>query len=140
MKEANKPLKILIADDDSDDLGFLNFLFQHHNSFEVIGLARSGEHVLDEILNKKIQPDILLIDRYMPTLTGTETVEKLWEAAAIPNANIFIISSIINIEEQERLKQYPRINFLAKPVTLQEINELPDKMLGKMNIKSPNII
>ncbi|MDI1317371.1 response regulator [Flavobacterium sp.] len=131
--ELHKPLTIIIADDDQDDIELLHFSFNQNDKFEIVGCFDSGTEVLEEIITKGKIPDILIIDMYMPILTGTEIVNKLVESGVAPNMNSFIISTIINTTEQQNYIENASIHFVKKPVTLVEINDFPGIVLECLN-------
>lgn len=126
--ELYPPLKIFIADDDADDREFLRFLFQKNDRFEILGCYDSGQEVIDQI-NKGNAPDILLIDMYMPKMTGTEVLAQLIEEGKSLNLFVFVISTTINENQQEKFSHHPRVKFLAKPTTLAQLNDLPGTLL-----------
>jgi FixJ family two-component response regulator len=132
--KSNKPLTLIIVDDDFEDRELLKFLFNQNEKFELIGCFDSGEDVLEEIINKKNIPDILLMDMYMPIMTGTDVVMKLEYSAVAPEMNIFIISTAINIVEQDKLLHNPYIKFLKKPVSLADIHDLPGLILERLDM------
>ena len=132
--ELDRPLTITIADDDEDDRELLKFLFNQNEKFELIGCFDSGVEVVKEIMVKKNIPDILLIDMYMPLLTGSEVVKKLEESNISPNMNKFIISTQINSAEQNKYINNPMVKFIKKPVTLAEINDLPGIILDSLHL------
>lgn len=131
-----KPLTIIIADDDDDDRELLIFLFNQNEKFEVIGYFDSGIEAIKEIMVKKNIPDILLIDMYMPLLTGTEVVKKLIDSEAAPDMHKFVISTQINTSEQNKYLDNPTVKFLKKPVSLVEINDLPGIILECLQLKN----
>lgn len=135
-----KPLKILVADNDSSDLEFLTFLFNANASFKIVGSLSNGAQVLEEILVKKNIPDILLIDMQMSTMTGIEVVELLLEKKLFPNMFIFVISSTIHGSYQEKYENNQWINFLLKPNNLIEKNDLPGLLMECMNFENHNKI
>ncbi len=128
-----KPLTVIIADDDQDDLELLQFLFSKNENFELIGCFDSGIKVIEAIVTNGNVPDILLIDMYMPIYTGTEVVNKLFESGVAPNMNSFIISTTINTTEQDNYSENVTVQFLKKPVSLIEINDLPGIVLECLN-------
>ncbi len=128
-----KPLTIIIADDDQDDLELLQFLFSKNENFELIGCFDSGIKVIEEIITNRNVPDILIIDMYMPIYTGTEVVNKLIETGVAPNMSSFIISTTINTTEKDNYSENVTVQFLKKPVTLIEINDLPGIVLECLN-------
>lgn len=134
--ELYKPLTIMIADDDQDDKELLQFLFDKNDHFELLGCFDSGIEVIEEIVEKGNIPDILIIDMYMPFLTGTEVVHKLQESGVVHNMNTFVISTTINLTEQEKYLENPSVKFIKKPVTLVEINDLPGIILESLNFRN----
>lgn len=133
---SDKPLTIIIADDDEDDRELLKFLFNQNEKFELIGCYNSGIETIKEIMVKKIIPDVLLIDMYMPILTGTEVVKKLEESEMVPDMYKFIISTQINTAEQNKYLNNPSVIFIQKPVTLPEINDLPGIILDTLHVRN----
>jgi FixJ family two-component response regulator len=130
--ERDKPLTIIIADDDEDDRELLKFLFNQNEKFELIGCYDSGIDAIKEIMIEKHVPDILIIDMYMPLLNGTEVIKKIEESNAAPAMTKFIISTSINITEQVKYISNPSVKFIKKPVTLAEINDLPGIILESL--------
>lgn len=130
---STKPLTIMIADDDFDDRELLKFLFNQNEKFEILGCFNLGSEVIDEIITKKNIPDILLIDMYMPMISGTEVIMQLEESGLVKDTTKFIISTTINTTEEEKLINNPSVKFLKKPVTLVEINDLPGIILEHLN-------
>ena len=128
-----KPLTVIIVDDDQDDLELLQFLFSKNEKFELIGCFDSGIKVIEAIVTNGNVPDILLIDMYMPIYTGTEVVNKLIESGVAPNMSSFIISTTINTTEQDNYSENVTVQFLKKPVSLIEINDLPGIVLECLN-------
>lgn len=129
-------LKIIIADDDSDDLEYLRFLFDKHDSFEIVKTVNSAFDVIDTIENEII-PDLLLTDFYMPMMTGSELTHYLNERGVAPNMHIFIISTVINEAHQQKFSDNPKVHFLMKPSNLLEINNVPGTILEKIGVENP---
>lgn len=132
--ESDKPLTIIIADDDEDDRELLKFLFNHNEKFELIGCFDSGVEIVKEVMVRKNIPDVLIIDMYMPLLTGSEVVKKIEESNTAPRMSKFIISTQINSSEQNKFLNNPMVKFIKKPVTLAEINDLPGLLLESLNL------
>ena len=60
--------KILIVDDTTELLFFLDYIFQR-NEFEVVTAANGKDAIR---LAKEIEPDVLLVDVMMPGIDGLE--------------------------------------------------------------------
>ncbi|MFA6273950.1 MAG: response regulator [Candidatus Paceibacterota bacterium] len=132
----DKPLRIVVADDDEDDREVLRFLFNQNDKFELVGCFDSGIDVVKEIMVRKNIPDILLIDMYMPLLTGTEVVKKLIDSNAAPDMYKFVISTQINTAEQNKYLDNPTVRFLKKPTSLVEINDLQGFILETLDLRN----
>lgn len=126
------PFSIMIADDDDEDRELFRAIFEQDKRFTLTGLLTSGVEVFDEVSRKKNIPDVLLIDMYMPHFTGVDVVKALSELHAAPTMFKFVISTTSNISENESQLNSPYIVFLKKPVTTQEIADLPELMLRYM--------
>lgn len=132
----NKPLTIMIADDDEDDRDTLTSLFEQNENFELVHCFESGIDAIKEIMVKKNIPDVLLIDMYMPMLTGAEIVKKIEESGIAPNMHKFVVSTTINSAEQNRYIDNPTVKFIRKPFSEKEINDLPNIILEHFNTKT----
>lgn len=135
--ELDKPLTIIIADDDIDDRELLKFLFNQNVKFELIGCYDSGIEAVKEIMINKNIPDVLLIDMYMPLLSGTEVVMKIEESNVAPNMSKFIISTTINSTEQHKFVNNKSVKFIEKPISLADLNDLPGLILDTLNLDNP---
>lgn len=129
MDQQNK-FSIVVADDDDEDRAMFKEIFEHHEKFTLTGCLVSGVEVFDEIIRKKNIPDVLLVDMYMPYFTGIDIVKALEEMHVAMTTYKFIISTTVNIAENEAQLHSPYIVFLKKPVSVQEINALPGIILG----------
>src|SRR6218665_265639 len=129
----NKPLTIMVADDDEDDRELLTSLFNENEKFELLYCFESGIDAIKEIMVKKHIPDILLIDMYMPMLTGSEIVKKLEESETAPNTYKFVLSTTINSAEENKYMDNPKVKFIKKPASLEDVNALPNIILEYFN-------
>lgn len=133
--EYHNPFTIIIADDDSEDRELFRELFEQHQDFTLLACLSSGIQVFDEVSRKKNVPDILLLDMYMPHFTGVDVVKALEELNAAPLSFKVVISTADLIPEMERFKGNPYIVLIKKPVTVAEINALPNRLLEYLRRK-----
>ena len=129
-------INIIIADNNQEDRELLKFLFNASKSFELIGSFDNGLDVIEEILTKKNVPDVLLINRDMPFISGIDILEKLEQSVSVSSMYKFIISTTINPSDKKKNLDNPSINFVKKPVTLVEINDLPGIILDTLNLSN----
>lgn len=130
--EPHIPYSILVADDDDEDRDLFDEIFRRDERFRLMRIVESGAEVLDEVSRKKHVPDVLLVDMYMPDLTGVDIVKALEELHAAPTTYKFIISTTNNIAENEPVLHSPYIIFLKKPGSREEIHALPGLIVQHM--------
>lgn len=83
-------IKILIVDDHPMMREALRASLMSEDDLEVIGEASDAFEAFS--LLEKLQPDVILMDLLMPKMSGTEAVEKIFQAN--PKAKIMVISSL----------------------------------------------
>ncbi|MEA9414990.1 response regulator [Flavobacterium sp. PL02] len=81
-------------------------------------------------LNSK-KPRLIFLDLNMPVMGGWEFLDHFSTAnySDFNTINIIILSSTIDPDDLEKAKKYPMIlHFLSKPITLQMLEYIKDKM------------
>ena len=58
MQQKN-PLRIIIADDDFDEIDLLKDAFEKHPNFEIIACVNNGQGIIDAVAKSKSVPDDL---------------------------------------------------------------------------------
>ncbi|RYY38021.1 MAG: response regulator [Sphingobacteriaceae bacterium] len=81
--------KILVCDDEQEILDITKLILED-SGYEVTALINSNE-VISYI--EKQQPDILLIDLWMPGMSGDQVIEQLRTNANITDLPIIVISA-----------------------------------------------
>lgn len=88
MNSANKPIKLLIADDHAVVRKGLSMVLHLEPDIEIIGEAGNGYEAL--AIANKIQPDVALLDLIMPELNGRETALEFLDK--YPDTKIIILT------------------------------------------------
>ena len=81
-------VRLLLADDHRMFRQGLRELIERKTSIEVVGEARTGREVLEQV--DQLQPDILLLDIQMPELDGIAVARQL--AISHPQLKIIILT------------------------------------------------
>ncbi|KFF16117.1 response regulator [Flavobacterium hydatis] len=84
---------------------------------------------LNDLDNKK--PRLIFLDLNMPVMGGWEFLDHFSTSnySDFNTTNVIILSSTIDPEDLEKAKRYPMIlDFLSKPITLQMLEYIKDKM------------
>lgn len=86
------PIRVVIVDDSLPFRTSLTTLLAQHAEVQVVGDAASAEEALPLIA--QLQPDLLLIDAVLPSLSGFDLTRRLKAASALPRVIILTLSSL----------------------------------------------
>jgi two-component system, NarL family, nitrate/nitrite response regulator NarL len=79
MRRAQRPIRLLIADDEALFREALHLLLETRPDFKVVGHASDGVEAV--ALTRKLKPDVLLLDLAMPRLPGLEALRSIAEGS-----------------------------------------------------------
>ena len=125
-----KNIKILIIDDEVDFCYFVKKNLMKDELFDVI-IATNGQDGID--LAKNEEPDIILLDLFMPDMPGEDVaaaLEKNSSTADIPILYVTALATnddIVDNEENKIGNNY----ILPKPVRTKKLIETIMKILSK---------
>jgi response regulator of citrate/malate metabolism len=104
-------IKVLIVDDDfmvaKVHAGFVAAL----EGFEVIGTASTGAQALEDVV--RLRPDLVLLDVYLPDMTGLDVLRRL-RAAACPS-DVIVISAARDVDSIRSALHGGVLHYLVKP-------------------------
>ena len=81
-------IKVLLADDHGLFREGIAGLLSSRDEFEVVGQAENGEQAVQKA--GELQPDVVLMDVWMPEVTGLEATRRIKEA--LPDTRIIILT------------------------------------------------
>jgi CheY-like chemotaxis protein len=124
--------KILLVDDDPDDLLLLTDAFERMNRFcEVVeaydGLAAIT--LLRQMKSKDERPNLIVIDINMPVMDGRELLSLVKKEAYWKDLPIVMLSTSNNFFDKQFCTQYD-VELITKPNTTQQINNLVKELLS----------
>ncbi len=116
------PLKILIAEDNSDSLKFLEILVKDF-SRDIVKVETGNEAVSALLNNPDI--DLILMDIKMPGMDGYEATRQIREF----NSKVVIIAqtAFALAGDLEKIKAIGCNDYLSKPITKTQLIQLIDK-------------
>ena len=137
MKNREKKISILIADDDPDDRILLKEAFDENFSLKEIHFVENGEELMEFLLKKgKFDgdkaglPSLILLDLNMPKKDGREALKEIKNHQVLKRIPVIVFST--SKSEDDLIKAYNLgVNsFITKPVTYVELLEVT-KTIGK---------
>lgn len=111
-------MAILVLADDEDDLRSVYGIALRSAGHEVHE-ARDGEEALASV--REIRPSLLLLDLWMPRLTGFEVLDALRHDPAGSALKIVVVSNLADAESRLKAFEAGATNYLVKGRALSEM-------------------
>lgn len=123
MGNARSNPKVLVVEDDQSVRETLGMVLE---SFEYgVRLVGCGKEALVQL--EKEWPDVLLLDLTLDGMTGEELFEKIQNRFGRTPPTV-VLSAVQHGEK--RTEHMHGVHFLAKPYTLEQLNEVIERMTG----------
>ncbi|MBW1972260.1 MAG: sigma-54-dependent Fis family transcriptional regulator [Deltaproteobacteria bacterium] len=129
-----KDLRILIVEDEKFQRDML-IGFLKKEGYKVKG-AESGFEAIELI--KKEQFDIVLLDYKMPKKTGIETLEEI--KGINPEISVIMMTAYGSVETAIESMKKGALDYLNKPIELEELLLLLERISEKITLKRENEI
>jgi len=130
----NKNIKILIVEDDANIRSYLrNLINNSDTNFAVIAEADNG--LSGAQLARKIMPDIIITDIFMPIMTGFEMLEELSEY----NFEKLILSGYDDFQYLKLALKYGVTDYLLKPINESDLFATLESMKKKLSGKTTSL-
>jgi CheY-like chemotaxis protein len=129
---ADRPLRILIVDDDPVFRELIAFVLRADVGAEIVGQAFDGAEGVE--LAQELHPDIVVMDLRMPCMDGFEATRQI--AATVPDARVIVVSSSKEREDIERAGRAGAAGYVPKDRAVAELSDAvgqlrPAKAEGK---------
>ncbi len=119
-------IRILIIDDDSVNSALARGVLQRHGY--TVEVASNPMRALEKFARNPDCTDLVLLDYFMPTLDGGQTVQHLRKLN--PNIKVVLFSGAEEMHLRQIMKQYPIDAFVHKPLRIDEALSIIRKLVG----------
>ena len=137
MSKVKDKIEIIIADDHMMIREGLKQLLELDGTMKVIAEANDGEECLN-LLNKKIHPDILLLDINMPKKNGIEVLEHI-KQNKIP-VKVLILTVHNEVEYLLKAVDIGIDGYLLKDSSYDELKEAIDVIISGNTYIQPSLL
>jgi len=124
--------RVLIADDEKNTREGLRLLFQDRPL--VVRLAADGEEALQIVRAEPV--DVVLADLKMPKIDGLELLKRIKRES--PQTEVIILTGHGTIESARDALKQGAYDYLTKPVDVDELAMLVDRVLLEKNLRDEN--
>ena len=115
MAESERPVRLLIIDDDADIVEILCLRFRRDGAFQVEA-ARDGEAGLEKA--RTFRPDVVLLDVVMPRTDGWEVCRRLRQDPATAKTSVVAMTAQDGAADRARARGARVHSVLTKPFDL----------------------
>ena len=112
-------IDVLIVDDDFMVAKIHRGFVERTEGFQVVGVAHTGAEALAEA--ERLQPDLVLLDVYLPDTSGLDLLQQLREAA--PELDVLVISAAREADTVRKALRGGIVHYLMKPFTYEDLRE-----------------
>jgi CheY-like chemotaxis protein len=130
------PLKILLADDDTDDCFFFDKALKEIPMATELTTVNDGDQLMLYILKNSTQlPNVLFLDLSMPRKTGFECLTEIKENEKLKNLTVVMFSTSFPSDikyEENMIKMCHEIgahDYIRKPGDFNQLKEAIHKIL-----------
>ncbi|PLR67186.1 DNA-binding response regulator [Bacillus sp. UMB0893] len=125
-------IKVAIAEDDFRIADIHEKFLKTFNEIVVVGKSLNGEQTLQLLKTK--EPDLLLLDVYLPDMMGSELLPLIREM--FPKVSIIMITAATDKIFLEKALSYGVENYLIKPVSRERFDDIIKKFIKKHSLLS----
>ncbi|GAH44069.1 unnamed protein product [marine sediment metagenome] len=126
--------KIMVVDDEPDQVYTIQQFFEFSGEYEVIG-ANSGMECVELLKNNNI-PDLILLDIMMPEKSGWDVFAQLKEKTEWREIPILFLTALTD-EYSKGFGSISADDYIEKPYDLDELKKRIEKVLNKTKKKKP---
>jgi response regulator of citrate/malate metabolism len=132
-------IRTLIIEDDAMTASIHRSYVERVPGFDVVGEAYTGRDALDVV--RRLRPDLVLLDIYLPDISGLEVLRRLREPGA-PHVDVVAVTAAKDVETLRTAIHGGVIHYLVKPFffdTLRERLEAYAALRGRLDrLRNPD--
>jgi response regulator of citrate/malate metabolism len=112
-------IQVLVVDDDFMVARLHSSIVSRQPGFEVVGAARTGAEALAAV--RSLRPDLVLLDIYLPDLSGLEVLRKFRESSADYPVDVIVISAARDVDTLRTALRGGVFQYLVKPFEIESL-------------------
>jgi len=116
-----RPVRVLIAEDQSIFADALAMLLETDDRVEVVGTAANGQEAVDQALSASA--DVVVMDMDMPVVDGLEATRRLRKQ--LPQARVIVVSGLDPAVYEQRALDAGATSYMVKGrIGLEMVDEI----------------
>lgn len=123
---ANRPLRVLIVEDNPGDVRLIKEAFRETNDSVMTAMAKDGVEALDYLFQRPgfenvWRPDLMMLDLNLPKKSGHEVLAALKGAAGLQHIPVIVFSSSAAPKDVTGAYGLGANCYVTKPADLEEL-------------------
>lgn len=114
-----KAIKVLLIEDDPMVREVNRQFIERVEGFEIIAMAGNGLDGIEKI--KMLQPDLVLMDIYMPELDGMETLRNIRQNNL--NVDVITVTAANDLHTIQKMLHLGLFDYIMKPFTFERMEQ-----------------
>ena len=129
----DKPVHILLVEDNEDDIIILKEVLTKHNIGQDLSTVRDGDEALDYIFKRGIYtgvttPDLVLLDLNLPRKNGMEVLKEVRNNVAYKYLPIIVLSTSSSPDDITESYQKHANCFITKPSDITSLDNMVQEL------------
>lgn len=116
-------LKILLIEDDLDDIELLQEALIKHGVSHIMEDVNDGSEALDYIQLNKGNPDIIILDMNLPKVHGRDIIPVIRDSENFGHIPLLILTTSTSADDIEYAYKNGASKYMKKPATVEDIRE-----------------
>jgi CheY-like chemotaxis protein len=116
----NPEFTILMVDDDSDDQEFVKIAIKMYSPKIKVECVNNGFEAID-FLNKRIEPDLIILDLNMPKKNGKEVLKYIKTEDELKHIPVLIYTTSSSPDDVNETYKLGANSFLSKPQQFKDV-------------------
>ena len=133
-KQTHKPIRVVIAEDQTMVLGALAALLEMESDIDVVAQAANGREALRAVLAHR--PDVLITDIEMPEMTGLDVAAELKKYAV---TRVIILTTFARPGYLRRALEAGASGYLLKDRPARELAEAVRRVRQGLRVVDPEL-
>jgi len=119
---------VMIVDDTKDTVGMVKKLLESEGFKTMV--AHNGKDALELLKKAERKPDLILLDMFMPEMSGREVCERIREDEELKDLNVaFFTVAAFRGQGKQMLKDLNVLDYIAKPFDIDDLLKRVHKMV-----------
>ncbi|SDX79955.1 response regulator [Salimicrobium album] len=123
-------MKVMISEDDFRVANLHEQFLNTIDDIEVVAKAANAEETIALVEEK--QPDLLLLDVYMPDELGSHLLPRIRDKS--PQTDVIMITAAKDKETVEHSLNYGVVDYIIKPITIERFQKTIEEYKKRTNI------